>query len=99
MNRPQRLIRQLGYVPARTTQAALFQTVGLIAFGALCGAAAIALLTPKSGPQLRGDIADQATRIRGRVSDKARQLKDKAASMKGEGREVIEELREGASGV
>jgi YtxH-like protein len=92
---PKWLMRQFGYVPARTTQSTVLQAVGLVAVGALCGAAAIALLTPKSGPQLRGDIAAQAQRIRGRVGDRARELKDKVASMKDSGNGVMDVPGEG----
>ncbi len=95
---PDFLFRQLGYIPARSTQSDVLRTAGLIAAGVVLGAAVVALTTPKSGPELRSAISDgagqlkskastTASNIKGRLSTKAESLKDAANGI----RETAEE--------
>ncbi len=65
------LFHRFGYAPLRSTQSELVRALGFVALGAVAGAVVVALVTPKSGPQLRSSLAEGAG-----------QLKDRAGSMR-----------------
>lgn len=77
MNRinPEFLFSQLGYERRRNTSVEVAKAVGFVAVGALAGAALVALLTPKSGPQLRGDITKTAGQLKERALEKGEELR------------------------
>ena len=82
---PEWLMRQMGYAPVRSTQVDVIRTVGLIAAGVVIGAAAVALFTPRTGPQLRtalsdsaGQLKSKAQKMRGRIAEKADNFQDSA---------------------
>ena len=69
MNRinPEFLFSQLGYERRRNMSVEVAKAVGFVAVGALAGAAITALLTPRSGQQLRGDITKTAGQLKERA--------------------------------
>lgn len=77
MNRinPEFLFSQLGYERRRNTSVEVAKAVGFVAVGALAGAAITALLTPRSGQQLRGDITKGAGQLKERVVEKGEELR------------------------
>ncbi|MDP2344283.1 MAG: YtxH domain-containing protein [Deltaproteobacteria bacterium] len=77
------LFHRFGYAPLRSNRSELFRAFGYIALGAVAGAVIVALVTPKSGPQLRsslsdtaGHLKDRAGSMRGRIGNKARDAAD-----------------------
>jgi gas vesicle protein len=70
----------------RTTSA--MQVLGAFLLGAIMGGAAALLLTPKSGPELRAEIADRAKKtadqVREQVREKVSEVKTKIAKKTGE---------------
>lgn len=77
MNRinPEYLFSQLGFERRRNTSVEVAKAVGFIAVGALAGAAVAALFTPRSGPQLRGDISKSAGQLKERAIEKGEELR------------------------
>ena len=73
------LFSRFGYAPLRSTQSEVLHALGFAALGAVAGAVVVALVTPKSGPQLRsslsesaGHLKEKASSIRGRIAGKAK---------------------------
>jgi gas vesicle protein len=81
------LFHRFGYAPLRTSRSEIFRALGYVALGAVAGAVIVALVTPKSGPQLRSSL-----------SEGAGQLKSRAGSMRGrlghQAKEAAHEMRE-----
>ncbi len=77
MNRinPEFLFSQLGYERRRNMSVEVAKAVGFVAVGALAGAAITALLTPRSGQQLRGDITKTAGQLKERAIEKGEELR------------------------
>jgi gas vesicle protein len=78
MNRihPDLLMNQLGYVRRHSVSSEVAKAIGFVAFGALAGAAAVALLTPRTGPQLRSELKSGADQLKERVASKGNDLKN-----------------------
>ena len=79
------LFHRFGYAPLRSTRNDLFHALGYAALGAVAGAIVVALVTPKSGPQLRSSISATAGQLKARttqgrfgtkVRETAEQLRD-----------------------
>ena len=51
----------------------------LFLLGAAVGAVAVALLTPKTGPELRADLKDLATQAKDKVMQAAEELRPSAS--------------------
>lgn len=51
--------------------------VGIFAAGAVCGATAAVLLTPRTGEALRADIVEMLDRARARVEEKKGERRDR----------------------
>jgi hypothetical protein len=73
---PDLLFNQLGYVRRSSVSIEVAKAVGFVAFGALAGAAAVALLTPRTGPQLRSELKSGADQLKERVVSKGTELKN-----------------------
>ena len=73
---PDLLFNQLGYARRTSVGIEVAKAVGFIAFGAFAGAAAVALLTPRTGPQLRSELKSGADQIKDRVVTKGNELKN-----------------------
>lgn len=91
MNRinPEFLFSQLGYERRRNTSVEVAKAVGFVAVGALAGAALVALLTPKSGQQLRGDISKTAGQLKERAIEKGEELRSSMKEARENARSVV----------
>ena len=91
MNRinPEFLFSQLGYERRRNTSVEVAKAVGLVAVGALAGAAVVALFTPRSGPQLRGDISRSAGQLKERALEKGEDLRTSMKEARDQARSAI----------
>jgi gas vesicle protein len=63
--------------------------------GVAVGAVVAALVTPKSGPEMRGDLKDAAARARRKVADLAKDASVAVADMKERGRLAAADLKRG----
>ncbi|MEZ4282739.1 MAG: YtxH domain-containing protein [Myxococcota bacterium] len=63
-----RIANAVGQLRRRRRAERLARGVGLLGAGALVGAGVAALLTPKTGPEIRRRISDQAGRVRDYVA-------------------------------
>jgi gas vesicle protein len=71
----------------------------LLAFlsGAVLGAAIAALTTPKSGPELRGDLKDAAARAKRKAAGLAQEAAASMDDLKGRGQLAASDLKRGFS--
>jgi gas vesicle protein len=65
--------------------------------GAAVGAVVVALTTPKSGPQLRGDLKDLTLRAKRRVGDLADDASDTWDDLKGRTALAASDLKRGVT--
>ena len=65
--------------------------------GAAVGAAVVALTTPRSGPELRGDLRNLARRAKGKVGDMVDEVGDAWDDMKGRAVKAGNDLQRGVS--
>ena len=67
--------------------------LGWFFLGAIAGAAAALLLTPKTGPETRELLTEHSQEFLKKAQEKAGEAQDKAGDLLGRGREYIEEQR------
>lgn len=67
------ILGALGLQQRRAISDAIVPSVALFAAGALVGAAAAVLLTPKTGPQLRRELTDGARDLSQKISTTAQE--------------------------
>ena len=83
------LFHRFGYAPLRSTRSDMFQAFGYIALGAIAGAVVVALVTPKSGSQLRSSLSESA----GHLKERAGYMRGRIA---GKAKETAEDIRQAA---
>ncbi len=64
------LLDRAGLQRRPSTASSVGNTLLLLGVGAVVGAGAALLLAPKTGPELRGDIASRAGQLKGRIYKK-----------------------------
>ena len=67
--------------------------------GAAVGAVVVALTTPKSGPELRGDLKDIAHRAKRKAGDLAEDARWAWVDMKGRAVVAVDDLKNGVADV
>lgn len=73
---PDTLFSQLGYVRRSNVGVDIAKAAGLVAVGALAGAAVMALFAPRTGNQLRAELRSGAEHMKDRVAKGGSDLKN-----------------------